>query len=1125
MGLCVLILALFVVPAFAQDEPATADVRVDPAVINLKITEVEGSTSLEETVASTLLDLYRRALTNLDRSRLELANAEAIAKAGAEAPDELEKTLQEIEKLRASSAEQTLRISTRAELPELEQSLTDEKAALIDARSRVAELREQYTRDVARPNQARERLGKARSEREAALSEASSPAPLGEAASITEARLWNLDARAQRLSNEIRKLEQEILTQDIRLELSEARQELGGLQLERARTRARMLEDAISERLTAEAEQAREDAQTTQQKLEDQHPLVREFAIENVELSGKLTQRNRDIEEASNERDEIRQDYTHLSEQLDSTKSKLAIAGMNRAMGQLLVDQRRTLPNDRVLKRQAADRKREVSRVGLEQINLSEQRRDLLDIGAVIDELTGDLSEELASAIRSDLQPLTESRLELVIQSLDAGGRYMRVLGELEMSQQQLIDAVADYRKYLDSTLLWVKNTSPVNESVLTTLPDDIAQLVSPADWKHVLSDLARVLRANLVVVLILVVLLGLGLMRSWFLARIDESSKYVGRITLDRFSYSVKALVYTLLASAPLPLVLILGALAIQLDEASAAFSFSVASQAIVVALDLLIIQFYIDGCREKGLLPVHCDWAESAVSDLRKQLRWFIVVFPVSRFIGETSFLLDAGGQIGGVAVLGTVVSATALGLLVYRVFASGTGPGGIYLGKNPRSLVAQTRPVWAVLVTLVVPFLMVLWLAGYNYTGHVLAISFMYSFWLILSLLVFQRLLARWLTLGYQKLEYQAAIERRDAARAARRAAREAEEGGDSGEDEDSDAEEPLIDFVGLSDDSRKLVRTFVVFVAIGWLWVIWAPVIPALTVMGETALWSRTNVLDGEMVQVPVTLGHVLWAIVIAIAAGAAARGLPALLELFLLQRTSMKVGGRYTATTLLRWSIIGAGVIIVIGMLGISWSKAQWLVAALGVGIGFGLQEIVANFISGLVLLFERPIRVGDMVTVGETSGTVTRMQIRATTIRDFDHRELLVPNKEFITGRLLNWSLSDDIIRAIIPVGIAYGSDVELALRLLDEIAREHEEVLDDPSPSVFFEEFGDSALNLSLRVHLPSADNRLSVKSKLLESINKKFSEAGIVVAFPQRDIHLTTSQPLEVQMKPAPE
>ena len=202
------------------------------------------------------------------------------------------------------------------------------------------------------------------------------------------------------------------------------------------------------------------------------------------------------------------------------------------------------------------------------------------------------------------------------------------------------------------------------------------------------------------------------------------------------------------------------------------------------------------------------------------------------------------------------------------------------------------------------------------------------------------------------------------------------------------------------------------------------------------------------------------------------------------------------------------------------IIGASWSQIQWLAAALSVGIGFGLQEIVANFISGIIILFERPIRVGDVVTVGDTDGVVTRIQIRATTIRNWERQELLVPNKEFITSRLLNWSLSDQTTRVKIPVGIAYGSDVNSAMTLMNEAAQENEEVLDDPAPSIIFQAFGDNTQNLELRCFVAELDDRVPTITALHQAINDKFNQAGIVIAFPQRDLHLDTTQPLDLRI-----
>ena len=201
-------------------------------------------------------------------------------------------------------------------------------------------------------------------------------------------------------------------------------------------------------------------------------------------------------------------------------------------------------------------------------------------------------------------------------------------------------------------------------------------------------------------------------------------------------------------------------------------------------------------------------------------------------------------------------------------------------------------------------------------------------------------------------------------------------------------------------------------------------------------------------------------------------------------------------------------------------MGIRWSSLQWLVAALGVGLGFGLQEIVANFVSGLIVLFERPYRVGDFVTVGEVSGTVTRIRIRATTVRDLDRRELIVPNKNFITGELINWSLSDKILRIIVPVGIAYGSNTALAEELLLKVARQNSEVLSEPEPSALFLGFGDNSLNFEMRVFIDDPMKRFNISHQLHRSIDDEFRRAGVVIAFPQRDMHLDQIGPLEVNV-----
>lgn len=260
---------------------------------------------------------------------------------------------------------------------------------------------------------------------------------------------------------------------------------------------------------------------------------------------------------------------------------------------------------------------------------------------------------------------------------------------------------------------------------------------------------------------------------------------------------------------------------------------------------------------------------------------------------------------------------------------------------------------------------------------------------------------------------------------------------------------------------------------------------------------------------------ITLGNLMVAIIIAFITFMAARNIPGVLEIMLLQRLPLDRSTRYAITTVARYVLVIVGVSLTFGAVGIGWSRIQWLVAALTFGLAFGLQEIFANFISGLILLLERPIRIGDTVTIGDINGTVSRIRMRATTITDWNLKELVVPNKEFITGQLINWSLSDPTIRLIIPVGVAYGSDVEAVRRTLLRIAHADPSILDEPEPRVIFMGFGESSLDFELRVFLPSIDYFVGCRDTLNTAIEREFRKAGLEIPFPQRDLHVRSWTP----------
>jgi potassium efflux system protein len=374
---------------------------------------------------------------------------------------------------------------------------------------------------------------------------------------------------------------------------------------------------------------------------------------------------------------------------------------------------------------------------------------------------------------------------------------------------------------------------------------------------------------------------------------------------------------------------------------------------------------------------------------------------------------------------------------------------------------------------------------------------------------GLLVLHALMTRWLRVARRRLRLNELLSGQTTAVATA--------GGETIEIKEADLGD-------ISAETLQLVNVGAMAAALAALLIIWEPLLPAFDAFSRVALWTSTTVIDGETVVNQVTLETL---VTIAILVGLtlfAARRLPALVELTMRSRTNVSPGVRYATSTLLNYVIVGTGIIAALSSLGLAWSQLQWLVAALGVGIGFGLQEIVANFISGLIILFERPIRVGDIVTIGDKDGAVTKIRIRATTLRDWDGKELLVPNKEFITGRLLNWTLSDPQTRLVIPVGIAYGSDVELALRILTDVVSNHPAVMEDPGPSVLFIGFGDNSLNLVARCFVASMDQRMPTTSSLHTKINEAFNEAGIVVAFPQRDVHLDTNGPIRVAIDEPP-
>ena len=404
------------------------------------------------------------------------------------------------------------------------------------------------------------------------------------------------------------------------------------------------------------------------------------------------------------------------------------------------------------------------------------------------------------------------------------------------------------------------------------------------------------------------------------------------------------------------------------------------------------------------------------------------------------------------------------------------------------------------------------------GYFYTALELAWRLHATMWLLLGLLLAQAFAQRCLLVARRKLAIKQARDRRAAAMAHTSHAAHATHAA-VGEPVAGTAERP-VDLVTIDLQTRRLLRSFINVALFMGCWFIWIDVLPALGILDRCQLWTYTRHVQraASGAEIPtnplhvdwITLGDLLVSGLILLMTFAAGRNLPGLLEIAFLQRLPMDPGGRYAITTVSRDVITLVGLAVAFWMIGIGWSNVQWLVAAMTVGLGFGLQEIFANFVSGLIILFERPMRVGDVVTIGGVSGAVTRIRIRATTITDENRKELIVPNKEFITGQLINWTLSDSILRMVIRVGVAYGSDIVLVRRLLLQAASEDHRILRDPPVTAVLEQFGDSTLEFELRIFVAGLDAFPDIRHDLNTRIDGLFRESGIEMAFPQRDIHV---------------
>jgi len=502
-----------------------------------------------------------------------------------------------------------------------------------------------------------------------------------------------------------------------------------------------------------------------------------------------------------------------------------------------------------------------------------------------------------------------------------------------------------------------------------------------------------------------------------------------------------------------------------------------------------------------KNGVGMAHLEWNPLVVRRLRRHLAWYLpvllllIVFLALTFGHPSELVPDVFARAG------LAGAAFVTGLFAWRMLAPRRE-------SEATERQEQHRRLLRIALTAFAAGLIGLTLAGYLLTVATLLGRTINTVIVVAAVWLGYSLAERALVLSETRLVIRRMREQRVKAAAM-------EAGAAVGEGAFIDVPEPHLSVENINQQTRTLLRvTAGAAMVLGLFWV-WADILPALTWLDGVTLWSRTIAVGDTEILSRVSLQDFLLAIFLGVLFTLAARNLPGLVEILLSRSTRMDAAGRYTVTTLLRYVLAVIAVISVFSLLGLRWSELQWMVAALTLGLGFGLQEVVANFVSGIIMLFERPVRVGDTITIGEYSGTVSRIRTRATTIVDWDNREVVVPNKTFITERLINWTLTDTMTRIVLPVGVSYDADVDAVMKTLREIADASPLVLKEPPPNVLFLKFGDSALSFELRIYVNQLKDRLVTISDLHQTIIKEFRKKGIEIAYPQMDLHIRDVAP----------
>ncbi|HPD47645.1 MAG TPA: mechanosensitive ion channel [Anaerohalosphaeraceae bacterium] len=1073
--------------------------------------QVNEEAALAEEARTKALEFYDKALAQLDLLEQYRAQTAGYTQKRESAPVELEKLRAELEK---AAPEVEVDIPPDVPLDALEQMMSEAAAVHEDLAREAAVMENEPRRRLDRRTRIPEELGEAQEQLEQASEQLAEFAVDVSAPEVSQARQIFLQVQTQTLQAKIQMLEEEQRYYDATGELLEAQRDMAARQAEAAEKKLAIVREALEAARRAQAAQLETEAQEAARAARDAFPVVRQLAEENAQLAEAASRVVAEMEAAREYGRQLETDLTRLQQDFEEIKLLLEGSGeVTHVIGVLLLTRRTDLPDLRPHRERLRAREGKVSQAQLMWSTYDKRWEELRDSQGLARRLLAEAGlhegeSGHAEIYRETLRLLQEQR-QIVNRIAGYYRDYSELLARNDQKELALIKAVEAYRQFIDERILWVRSSPAFGPEDFKQMGQSVRRLAVPSNWRGAALVLWGDMRRHAVLYgVFALVLAGLMYRRRRMIEDLGRLTRRVGTKYSDSFVHTWKTLGLTAALAAPLPATLLFAAR--RLDSAVTAGGFSEALAAglwacgwVVAAYRLWVFFYYPGGLGQQlGFNP-------DVVRAMRRHAQWFFpllipVVFLEALFVSQGPDSAEANSIGRLLFVAEQVLLAVFLAIILEP-----RGPVlRRYLAANSEGAIYQFRYLWYGAATAIPMSLAGLALMGYFYAAEHLYGRLVASLLFVVAIIFVNAFFRRWLAVAQKRIEIRQKRqqlsrpedEKLPRADIAERAA------GKAVEELSEEAQEEQVDVS--SRQAIRLVQAINVLVLAAGMWWLWRDVLPALEGFRDVTVWTTS---DAQGNQIVVSVTALVRAAVIGALTVIVARNVPGLLDMVILQRLSFDAGSRFAVTTVVRYVIVVVGVVVTFGQLGIGWSKVQWLVAAVTVGLGFGLQEIFANFVSGLIILFERPIRVGDIVTIGGFSGRVTQIRIRATTIRQWDRKELVVPNKEFITGQLINWSLTDKMLQMSFRVGVAYGSDVARTEQVLYRVARGHPLVIaDDPAPVVLFKEFGESTLNFELQVCVPNMDNYLKVWHEINCMIEAEFRKQGIEIAVPQRDVRI---------------